>query len=160
MALRAGETVAPGTTVTGLQAETLGSVAHVLTDDDDRPAWAWVRAGHAHGETRALPLARARHDTTGDLWVPWTKAQLTAAPRTLSEVLLTPAEERELLRYWGLPEPDTGDRAAGAVGGAAAGGPGVGVAARVEATWTRAVRAVVVVLVVVGTARGVRRGPR
>ncbi|MDK3258023.1 PRC and DUF2382 domain-containing protein [Blastococcus capsensis] len=80
----------------------LGKVGEVYLDDETgRPEWATVRTGLFGTKEAFVPLAGA--DMSGDeLRVPYDKDKLKNAPHIDSEGHLSPAEETELYRYYGL----------------------------------------------------------
>jgi hypothetical protein len=94
---------------------TLGTVCEVYLDDaTHRPEWAALRIGLLGTRDAFVPLARA--EISGDdLWVPYDEDTVANAPRIDSEGYLSPADEIELYRYYGLsagfdsaaPVPDT-----------------------------------------------------
>ena len=97
----------------------LGTVGEVYLDDETgRPEWATVRTGLFGTKEAFVPLAQA--DVSGDeLRVPYDKDKVKNAPHIDSEGHLSPAEETELYRYYGLGETGTTTtqtRTAGTVG--------------------------------------------
>ncbi|SNR88202.1 DUF2382 domain-containing protein [Blastococcus mobilis] len=80
----------------------LGTVSEVYLDDETgRPEWATVRTGMFGTKEAFVPLAQA--DITGDdLRVPYDKETVKNAPHIDSEGHLSPAEETELYRYYGI----------------------------------------------------------
>ncbi|MFD2092451.1 DUF2382 domain-containing protein [Blastococcus deserti] len=84
----------------------LGTVGEVYLDDETgRPEWATVRTGLFGTKEAFVPLAQA--DLTGDdLRVPYDKETVKNAPHIGTDGHLSPAEESELYRYYGL-EADT-----------------------------------------------------
>lgn len=108
MALQPGKDIPDGTTVNGVEAETLGDVVRVFNDPTSgRPAWAFVALGHTHGQIRAVPLADATRTTSGHLAVPFTKARVVGAPDVEMASLhgepphsIDEADERRLTRYY------------------------------------------------------------
>jgi uncharacterized protein (TIGR02271 family) len=85
----------------------LGTVGEVYLDDQTgRPEWATVRTGMFGTKESFVPLAQA--DVTGDdLHVPYDKETVKNAPHIDSEGHLSPAEETELYRYYGLAADST-----------------------------------------------------
>jgi uncharacterized protein (TIGR02271 family) len=85
----------------------LGTVGEVYLDDQTgRPEWATVRTGMFGTKESFVPLAQA--DVTGDdLHVPYDKEMVKNAPHIDSEGHLSPAEETELYRYYGLAADST-----------------------------------------------------
>jgi uncharacterized protein (TIGR02271 family) len=80
----------------------LGTVAEVYLDDDTgRPEWATVRTGMFGTRETFVPLAQA--DVTGtDLRLPYDKETVKNAPHVGSDGHLSPAEEDELYRHYGV----------------------------------------------------------
>ncbi len=80
----------------------LGTVGEVYLDDETgRPEWATVRTGLFGTKEAFVPLAQA--DLTGDdLRVPYDKETVKNAPHIGTDGHLSPAEESELYRYYGL----------------------------------------------------------
>ncbi|MER0246046.1 PRC and DUF2382 domain-containing protein [Streptomyces sp. HSW2009] len=124
----------------------VGSVQQVYSDDiTGVPEWITVRTGLFGMKETFVPLAGAQH-SAGDLRVPYSKEEIKDAPRIDAAGHLSPEEETELYRHYGLRHPtgppagrggqDTatsrdaragrsgmaGEAAAGAAGGAAGGG--------------------------------------
>ena len=90
----------------------LGTVGEVYLDDETgRPEWATVRTGMFGTKEAFIPLAQA--DMSGDdLRVPYDKDTIKKAPHIDSEGHLSPAEEEELYRYYGLGSGTTGTQSA------------------------------------------------
>jgi uncharacterized protein (TIGR02271 family) len=80
----------------------LGTVGEVYLDDETgRPEWATVRTGLFGTKESFVPLADA--DVSGnDLRVPYDKDKVKHAPQIESAGHLSPAEETELYRYYGI----------------------------------------------------------
>jgi len=85
----------------------LGTVGEVYLDDETgRPEWATVRTGLFGTKEAFVPLAQA--DVTGDeLRVPFDKNTVKNAPHVDASGHLSPAEETELYRYYGMGTDDT-----------------------------------------------------
>jgi uncharacterized protein (TIGR02271 family) len=85
----------------------LGTVGEVYLDDETgRPEWATVRTGLFGTKEAFVPLTQA--DIAGDeLRVPYDKNKVKNAPHVDSEGHLSPAEETELYRYYGMGAGDT-----------------------------------------------------
>ena len=85
----------------------LGTVGEVYLDDETgRPEWATVRTGMFGTKEAFVPLARA--DMSGEeLRVPYDKDTVKNAPHIDSAGHLSPAEETELYRYYGLETGET-----------------------------------------------------
>ncbi|MCW2579606.1 MAG: uncharacterized protein JWR82_1207 [Blastococcus sp.] len=90
----------------------LGTVGEVYLDDETgRPEWATVRTGMFGTKEAFVPLADA--DISGDdLRVPYDKDKVKNAPHIDSQGHLSPAEEEELYRYYGIGSGTTGAPAA------------------------------------------------
>jgi uncharacterized protein (TIGR02271 family) len=91
----------------------LGTVGEVYLDDETgRPEWATVRTGMFGTKEAFVPLAQA--DISGsELRVPYAKDKIKNAPHIESEGHLSPAEETELYRYYGLDSGTTTDTTVG-----------------------------------------------
>ncbi|MGY1849568.1 DUF2382 domain-containing protein [Blastococcus sp. SYSU DS1021] len=95
-----------GSTAVGPDGE-LGTVGEVYLDDETgRPEWATVRTGMFGTKETFVPLADA--DISGtELRVPYAKDKVKNAPNIDAEGHLSPAEETELYRYYGLATAGT-----------------------------------------------------
>ena len=82
--------------------EKIGSASEVYLDDETgQPEWATVRTGLFGTKESFVPLRDA--DLTNDgLRVSVTKAQVKDAPKIDTDGHLSPQEEQELYRYYGL----------------------------------------------------------
>ncbi|NEM08913.1 PRC-barrel domain-containing protein, partial [Geodermatophilus normandii] len=80
-----------------------GSVGEVFLDDETgRPEWATVRTGLFGTKEAFVPLADATV-SGGELHLPYDKAKVKGAPHVdVSSGHLSPQEEQELYRYYGL----------------------------------------------------------
>jgi uncharacterized protein (TIGR02271 family) len=80
----------------------LGTVGEVFLDDETgRPEWATVRTGLFGTKEAFVPLADA--DLNGsELQVPFDKDRVKNAPHIDSDGHLSPGEETELYRYYGM----------------------------------------------------------
>ncbi|MGY1810106.1 DUF2382 domain-containing protein [Blastococcus sp. SYSU D00669] len=80
----------------------IGSAAEVYLDDESgHPEWVTVRTGLFGTKESFVPLRDA--DLTGDgVRVPVAEEQVKAAPRIGTDGHLSPQEEQELYRYYGL----------------------------------------------------------
>ncbi|MGY2003047.1 DUF2382 domain-containing protein [Blastococcus sp. SYSU DS1024] len=85
----------------------LGTVGEVYLDDETgRPEWATVRTGMFGTKETFVPLADA--DISGEeLRVPYAKDKVKNAPNIDADGHLSPAEESELYRYYGLTSGET-----------------------------------------------------
>src|SRR3982751_1685290 len=80
----------------------IGSASEVYLDDESgQPEWVTVRTGLFGTKESFVPLRDA--DLTDDgLRVPVSKSQVKDAPKIDTEGHLSPQEEQELYRYYGL----------------------------------------------------------
>src|SRR3954447_19117719 len=105
-----------GNTAVGGDGGKLGKVGEVSLDDETgRPEWATVNTGLFGTKETFVPLSQA--EFAGDqLRFPYDKAKVKDAPRVTDENgHLSPDEEAELYRYYGLGDGET-SVAAGTVG--------------------------------------------
>ncbi|SDZ06281.1 conserved domain-containing protein, partial [Geodermatophilus africanus] len=80
----------------------IGSAAEVYLDDDSgQPEWVTVRTGLFGTKESFVPLRDADLTDEG-LRVPVSKSQVKDAPRVDTDGHLSPQEEQELYRYYGL----------------------------------------------------------
>jgi uncharacterized protein (TIGR02271 family) len=95
-----------GSTAVGRDGK-LGTVGEVYLDDETgRPEWATVRTGLFGTKESFVPLADA--DLNGeDLRVPYDKDKVKNAPHIGTDGHLSPAEESELYRYYGVGSQDS-----------------------------------------------------
>ncbi|MEJ5946425.1 PRC and DUF2382 domain-containing protein [Pseudokineococcus basanitobsidens] len=126
--------------------EKIGSVGTVYLDDDtDRPSWVTVKTGLFGSSESFVPLDAATLD--GDrVRVPYSKDKVKDAPRMDSDAELSPAEEDELYRHYGLAggtagttdrdttDQGTADRGTAAAAGTATGTVGTGAPGHAEGT--------------------------
>jgi uncharacterized protein (TIGR02271 family) len=91
-----------GTTAYDADGDKLGKVGEVYLDDETgRPEWATVQTGLFGTKETFVPLAQA--DLAGDqLRFPYDKAKIKNAPKIDTDGHLSPQEEQELYRYYGL----------------------------------------------------------
>jgi uncharacterized protein (TIGR02271 family) len=91
-----------GTTAYDADGDKLGKVSEVYLDDETgRPEWATVNTGLFGTKETFVPLAQA--DLAGDqLRFPYDKAKIKNAPKIDTDGHLSPQEEQELYRYYGL----------------------------------------------------------
>ncbi len=103
-----------GSTAVGSDGGKLGKVGEVYLDDETgRPEWATVNTGLFGTKETFIPLAQAEFGAD-QLRFPYEKAKVKDAPRVHDENgHLSPDEEAELYRYYGL----------GLSGAPSAGGP-------------------------------------
>ena len=91
-----------GTTAVDADGDKIGKVSEVYLDDETgRPEWATVNTGLFGTKETFVPLAQA--DLSGDtLRFPYDKAKVKDAPKIDTDGHLSPQEEQELYRYYGL----------------------------------------------------------
>ena len=89
--------------VVGPGGEKLGTVDDVYEDDETgRPEWAGVKSGLFGDHVSLVPLAQAEH--SGEtLTVPYTKAQIKAAPHHDPGQELSTDDEHQLFTHYGVP---------------------------------------------------------
>src|SRR5215217_3761096 len=93
-----------GSTAIDADGGKLGKVGEVYLDDESgRPEWATVHTGLFGTKETFVPLAQA--DLSGDeVRLPYAKAKVKDAPRIDTDGHLSPEEEAELYRYYGLSD--------------------------------------------------------
>src|SRR3712207_2465777 len=98
-----------GTTAVDADGDKIGKVSEVYLDDETgRPEWATVHTGLFGTKETFVPLAQA--DLSGDtLRFPYDKAKVKDAPKVDTDGHLSPQEEQELYRYYGLGSGTTTD---------------------------------------------------
>jgi uncharacterized protein (TIGR02271 family) len=80
----------------------IGTIGEVYLDDETgRPEWATVRTGMFGTKESFVPLADADL-SGGDLRLPYDKDKVTHAPQIDTDGHLSPTEEAELYRYYGI----------------------------------------------------------
>src|SRR3712207_6178141 len=91
-----------GTTAVDADGDKLGKVGEVYLDDETgRPEWATVHTGLFGTKETFVPLAQA--ELSGDqLRFPYDKSKVKDAPKIDTDGHLSPQEEQELYRYYGL----------------------------------------------------------
>jgi uncharacterized protein (TIGR02271 family) len=91
-----------GTTAIDADGDKIGKVSEVYLDDETgRPEWATVHTGLFGTKETFVPLAQA--ELSGEqLRVPYDKAKVKDAPKVDTDGHLSPQEEQELYRYYGL----------------------------------------------------------
>ncbi len=99
-----------GTTAVDADGDKIGAVSEVYLDDSSgRPEWATVKTGMFGTKETFIPLAQAELD--GDsLRFPYDKSMVKDAPKIEAEGHLSPEEETELYRYYGVAEDTADDR--------------------------------------------------
>ncbi|MGY1814997.1 DUF2382 domain-containing protein [Blastococcus sp. SYSU D00820] len=121
-----------GSTAVGPEGK-IGTVGEVYLDDSTgRPEWATVRTGLFGTKEAFVPLADADL-AGGELRVPYDKKMVAGAPHHDVEGHLSPSEEADLYRYYGL---DGGQSVAAAVG-TVDGPPAAGTTSGITADTTR-----------------------
>ncbi len=86
--------------------EKIGSAAEVYLDDEtDQPEWITVRTGLFGTKDSFVPIRDATLTDDG-VYVPVSKTAVKDAPRIDSDGHLSPGQERELYRYYGLELDD------------------------------------------------------
>ncbi|GAB3359062.1 DUF2382 domain-containing protein [Modestobacter lapidis] len=98
-----------GTNAVDNDGSKLGKIGQVYLDDETgRPEWATVSTGMFGTSETFVPLAQAEI-TDDTLRVPYDKARVKDAPRIdADQGHLSPQEESELYRYYGVATGDTG----------------------------------------------------
>ena len=96
-----------GSTAVDSDGDKIGSVSEVYLDDQSgRPEWATVKTGMFGTKETFIPLAQAQ--LNGEtLRFPYDKSMVKDAPRIEAEGHLSPAEESELYRYYGIADGDS-----------------------------------------------------
>ncbi|SDO99884.1 conserved domain-containing protein [Klenkia soli] len=99
-----------GSTAVDSDGDKIGNVSEVYLDDQSgRPEWATVKTGMFGTRETFIPLAQA--ELSGEsLRFPYDKAMVKDAPKIEAEGHLSPAEERELYRYYGIAEGTADNR--------------------------------------------------
>ena len=91
-----------GAPVTGGNGEKLGKVDAIYFDNDtDKPEWAAVKSGLFGSHVSLVPLAQGTWNN-GTLAVPFGKDALKTAPHHDPDAALSPAEEDDLYRHYGM----------------------------------------------------------
>jgi uncharacterized protein (TIGR02271 family) len=99
-----------GTDVRGGDGSKLGSVEAVYYDNDtDRPEWVSVRSGLFGSHVSIVPLKAADYDGR-ELRVPYDKEALKSAPHHDPGRELTPRDEEDLFRHYGMLRDGNGMR--------------------------------------------------
>ncbi|SFP12183.1 conserved domain-containing protein [Geodermatophilus dictyosporus] len=91
-----------GGTAVDRDGDKLGKIGEVYLDDETgRPEWATVHTGLFGTKETFVPLAQA--EVSGDsIRFPYEKAKVKDAPKIDTDGHLSPQEEQELYRYYGL----------------------------------------------------------
>ena len=92
-----------GAPVHGSDGSKLGKVDAVYLDDDtDQPEWVSVKSGlFSGGHVSIVPLSKADWDGES-LTVPYDKDMIQAAPHHDPDVALSPSDEDDLYRHYGM----------------------------------------------------------
>jgi stress response protein YsnF len=90
-----------GHTVVDAGGEKIGKLKEIYLDQDERPAWGSVHTGLFGLRETLVPLTEARPEG-GELRVPFEGDHVKAAPNVDPEVQLTPEQEDELYRHYGM----------------------------------------------------------
>lgn len=79
----------------------LGRVGDIYLGDAGKPEWVTVKTDRFGTRERFIPLAQARID--GDqIYVPYHREMVAAAPHFAADTVLTPDEEAALSQHYGL----------------------------------------------------------
>ncbi|MCO7218338.1 DUF2382 domain-containing protein [Klenkia sp. PcliD-1-E] len=99
-----------GATAIDNDGDQIGTVSEVYLDDQSgRPEWATVKTGLFGTKETFIPLAQAQLSGE-ELRFPYDKATVKDAPTIEAEGHLSPAEETELYRYYGIAEGTADNR--------------------------------------------------
>jgi len=91
-----------GATVHSSDGEKLGTVDSIYFDNDtNKPEWAAVKSGLFGGHVSLVPLQRGDWDGS-TLTVPFDKQALKTAPHHDPDVAISPTDEDELYRHYGM----------------------------------------------------------
>jgi hypothetical protein len=92
-----------GMQLDGLDGKTLGRIAGIHVDVDDRKArWTLIRLGPLAGCT-AIPFEHVA-EGAGRLWAAYERTWIREAPRFRPKESLTAEQELELCTHWGIRE--------------------------------------------------------
>jgi len=96
-----------GAPVTGGDGEKLGKVEAIYFDNEtDKPEWAAVKSGLFGGHVSLVPLVQGTWN--GDtLTVPFSKDALKSAPHHDPDSAISPTDEQELYRHYGMSDSGT-----------------------------------------------------
>ncbi len=93
-----------GSNVETLDGDKIGSAGSIYTDDQTgQPEWVTVRTGMFGTKESFVPLAEAEF-AGGTLRVPYSKDQIKNAPQVDPDGHLSPEQESDLYRYYGLSD--------------------------------------------------------
>lgn len=91
-----------GAPVKGSDGDKLGKIDSIYFDNEtDKPEWAAVKSGLFGGHVSLVPLQRGDWDGS-TLTVPFTKEAIKAAPHHDPDAQLSPTDEDELYRHYGM----------------------------------------------------------
>ncbi|MEO3936718.1 PRC and DUF2382 domain-containing protein [Dermatophilaceae bacterium Soc4.6] len=91
--------------VYGTDGEKIGGVGQVYLDDQSgQPSWVTVKTGMFGTKESFVPVDQAQLTSQG-LQVPYGKDQVKDAPQVEADGRITPDEEAELYRHYGLTQP-------------------------------------------------------
>jgi uncharacterized protein (TIGR02271 family) len=91
-----------GCTVVDRDGDRIGKIQTIYTDErTGQPEWALVDTGLLGTTSTFVPLAQAQ-EAGGSVQVPYDKQHVKDAPRIEPDERVSPAEERELWRHYGL----------------------------------------------------------
>lgn len=92
-----------GTTVYDVDGDKIGKAGQVYVDDQTgSPEWLTVNTGLFGSNESFVPLRDAQVMDGGEVRVPYGKQQVKDAPRLADDGHLSPQEEDELYRYYGI----------------------------------------------------------
>lgn len=113
-----------GAPVKGSDGAKLGKIDAIYFDNDtNKPEWAAVKSGLFGGQVSLVPLQRGEWDGS-TLTVPFDKDALEAAPHHDPDRELSPTDEDELYRHYGMPAGGGDSPTGGQPVGPAASGDG------------------------------------
>jgi uncharacterized protein (TIGR02271 family) len=96
-----------GAPVLGSDGEKLGKVEAIYFDNDtNKPEWAAVKSGLFGSQVSLVPLAQGNWND-GTLTVPFDKAALKTAPHHNPDAAISPTDEDELYRHYGMSDRQT-----------------------------------------------------
>ncbi|WP_241249823.1 PRC-barrel domain-containing protein [Rhodococcus sp. X156] len=104
-------------TVHDVDGHKIGAIGQIYLDNSTgEPAWVTVRTGLFGTRDSFVPLAEASVDGD-DLRVPYPKSMVKDAPNVEADGELTPAEEDQLYRYYGVDNATGQDTTTGQAAG-------------------------------------------
>ena len=113
-----------GRTVVDASGDKIGKLDEIYVDRaTDKPEWAIVNTGLFGSKSSFIPLAGAE-PSGEELRVDVDKEQVKEAPRVEPDGELSPEEETQLFRHYGVPYDESGTVTADGSPDAARGGPG------------------------------------